>query len=94
MSIVRVTANRLSASARPALGASVALWTFGLTLVAVLTALQGRGTIWIQAPIQAAILVAAIALAAGLYAIWRRIQALPVLFRWPLCSRPPAARVL
>jgi hypothetical protein len=66
------------------LRASIALWTFGFTMVAVLTALAGRGPLWVQVPLQAGFGVAAVALSMALYAAWRRLQATPPLLRWPL----------
>lgn len=77
-------AGARSESARTALRASIALWTFGFTMVAVLTALAGRGPLWVQVPLQAGFGVAAVALSMALYAAWRRLQAIPPLLRWPL----------
>jgi two-component system LytT family sensor kinase len=79
-------AGARSESARTALRASIALWTFGFTMVALLTALAGRGTLWVQIPLQAVFWVLAIALAILLHAAWRWLQAKPPLMRWPLMA--------
>jgi hypothetical protein len=77
-------AGARSESARTALRASIALWTFGFVMVAVLTALAGRGPLWVQFPLQAGFWVAAIALSIVLHSVWRRLQAKPPFLRWPL----------
>lgn len=67
---------------RPALMASIALWTFGLGMVAAFVTIQGRGTIQVQVPLHATFWLLAIALSLVLHAVWRRVQRLPVGLRW------------
>ncbi|MEW5684109.1 MAG: histidine kinase [Pseudomonadota bacterium] len=76
---------------RAALRASVALWSFGFTLVAAMTSLQGRGSLLLQAPLQGGFWVAAVALAVALHAAWRRLRRYPLMLRWPLTGIACAA---
>ncbi|PZQ61567.1 MAG: histidine kinase [Phenylobacterium zucineum] len=74
-----------------ALRASVALWSFGFTLVAAMASLEGRGTLLLQIPLQGTFWLSAIALSIVLHAGWRRLLGSPLVVRWTLVGLACAA---
>jgi len=62
------------------------LWAFGYTLVACLTAAQGRGGLMLQFAIQGAFWCVAVGLAMGVHAAWRALRRRPGLVKWPLVA--------
>lgn len=78
--------TRLRWPPRTAVKASLALWTFGFTLVAVATTLRGGGPLALQLLIQAGFWALAMALSMGLYAAFWRLHHSPPLIRWPLLA--------
>lgn len=83
---MRISKISLQGPFGAAMKVSILLWTFGMSMVVILTAMRGRGTPLEQSFVQTPLWLAAVLLSTGLYWAWSRSARQPAAIRLPIMA--------